>query len=342
MAPFGKIAAFGSATVATAAAASLTWVAMSRGPQKLSGQQPEPPPSSARVIVCAGQDSILRAVDAAVAPMAGCPPGQARVLLTPDDPGAIDPLKVLNADDDAGAKRAPDTPKRSDDRIGELERRLDNLRLSPLFTVVDARDQPIFVVRPKGVLVYNADGVPVTALRATADGGLLKAISSDGALTTAVDASSARAGVRLSEGDAPRLEAGTQISGRYALRILSPDDSGDIVAGIGESRAGTGAVLVADVNGHVRASMTIDDGKGTVSVLNGTGIRVASLSESPSGAGLLRIANAERDVAVKMGVNQDRYGAVMTGPRAGLPYVPSSGLPGSYFFGCSGGDACKN
>jgi len=37
---------------------------------------------------------------------------------------------------------------------------------------------------------------------------------------------------------------------------------------------------------------------------------------------------------VKMGVN-GTYGVVLTGPKAGFPYVPSSGLPGSYMLGCA-------
>ena len=40
-------------------------------------------------------------------------------------------------------------------------------------------------------------------------------------------------------------------------------------------------------------------------------------------------------------VQLDRYGAVLAGPTLGFPYVPASGLPGSYFLGCAGGDRCK-
>jgi hypothetical protein len=43
---------------------------------------------------------------------------------------------------------------------------------------------------------------------------------------------------------------------------------------------------------------------------------------------------------VKFGVNQDRYGVVLAGPVSGFPLVPGSGLPGSYFLGCAGGDKC--
>ena len=39
---------------------------------------------------------------------------------------------------------------------------------------------------------------------------------------------------------------------------------------------------------------------------------------------------------VKMGVAQDRYGIVLTGPKAGFPLIPGSGLPGSYIMGCAG------
>ena len=40
-----------------------------------------------------------------------------------------------------------------------------------------------------------------------------------------------------------------------------------------------------------------------------------------------------------MGTNGNRYGVVMALPQ-GLPYVPKSGLPGSYMLGCAPGPAC--
>ena len=56
---------------------------------------------------------------------------------------------------------------------------------------------------------------------------------------------------------------------------------------------------------------------------------------------MLAIANSAKDPVVKMGVNDNRYGVVLTGPRAGFPLVPRSGLPGSYILGCAGGSSCK-
>jgi len=269
------------------------------------------------------------------------------VPLTPDDLNGVDPLKVLNqgydqsTDAPNGSTRTPDaTP----DAIGALERRLDDLRRSPLFTVVDADGHPIFAVRPAGVLLYNIAGSPVAAFRATGDGGLFRVISSDGTLAALLGASPSRAGVRITEGDLWRIDMGRQPSGGYALKVLSPGSSGDVVAGLGESKATTGALVVGDVNGRVRASMTISDVVGKVSVLNEAGLPVASLTQSHSdsdgGGGLLMLTDAAGTQVVKMGVS-GRYGAVMTGPGAGFPYVPSSGLPGSYFFGCAGGGACK-
>jgi hypothetical protein len=39
-----------------------------------------------------------------------------------------------------------------------------------------------------------------------------------------------------------------------------------------------------------------------------------------------------------MGHNGNRYGIVLAGPVLGLPLVPRSALPGSYFMGCASGD----
>jgi hypothetical protein len=47
---------------------------------------------------------------------------------------------------------------------------------------------------------------------------------------------------------------------------------------------------------------------------------------------------ADGNAAVRMGHNGNRYGIVLAGPVLGLPLVPRSGLPGSYFMGCAGGE----
>ena len=49
---------------------------------------------------------------------------------------------------------------------------------------------------------------------------------------------------------------------------------------------------------------------------------------------MFQIDNAQGNAAIKMGHLDNRYGIVLAGPTLGLPLVPKSGLPGSYFMGC--------
>jgi hypothetical protein len=58
------------------------------------------------------------------------------------------------------------------------------------------------------------------------------------------------------------------------------------------------------------------------------------LTESGNGGGALGLTDANSLAVVKMGVNYNRYGVVMTFP-PGVPYIPSLGLPGSYILGCA-------
>ena len=115
-----------------------------------------------------------------------------------------------------------------------------------------------------------------------------------------------------------------------------PSPASGNIAGIGESRAGTGAIVVGNFSGTVLASLTGSDGKGAVGVSNNSGAAVAALSEGATRGGLLSIGDSASEPMVKMGVAQDRYGIVLTGPRAGFPLIPGSGLPGSYIMGCAG------
>ena len=119
-----------------------------------------------------------------------------------------------------------------------------------------------------------------------------------------------------------------------------PGKSGEPIAGIGESKAGSGALVVGDTQGSKRASMSVGESKGVIAVFNGAGNAIVALGEAVGNTGgALAIGDANSEPRVKMGTNDNRYGVVMTFP-VGLPYVPRSGLPGSYFLGCAGGSAC--
>jgi hypothetical protein len=261
------------------------------------------------------------------------------VFLTPAD-GASSVPEILNPDEGGGPKRSDPQPD-DGDRIGELERRLANLRKSPLFTVIDAHGGPLFAVRPEGILLYNGSGLPLVAVRATDDGGFLRTMSSNGNLSAWLVAVGEQAGVRLTEGSSLRLDLGRRESTLYSLKVRSQKSPNYIIAGIGESQAGSGALIVGDLEGHPKISMTAASGKGEFRIFHDNGSALVSIRESTAGSGLLMIGDENSTPMAKMVVNDDRYGVVLAGPGAGFPLVPRSGLPGSYFLGCAGGGACR-
>ena len=317
MSMLGKIVAVASGMAAAAAVASVA-IVPARRPNRDDPQPSATPPSKSDVKVCVGADGILRAARSGDS----CPTGQ----------------QVKQADD------SPNNPKDDPskrDPIADLERRLANLERSPLFTVVDKKGRPILTVSPEKVVVYNASQQAVAGIRATADGGLFTSQPSDGSRSVSVGASGSNAGVLVLEGGVARVDLGKQRGGNYALKFTTPQASGGTVAAIGESRAGSGALLTGDAAGHLQASITVLNGGGVIGVASDAGATILSLMQSMTGGGMLVAAAASGEPMVKMGVNEDRYGFVLTGPAAGFPLVTGSGLPGSYFLGCAGGTACR-
>ena len=317
MSMLGKIVALASGMAAAAAVASVAIVPRHGARDDL--QSAATPPSQSDVKVCVGPDGVLRAAHTGD----GCPAGQSQ---------------LKQAD---GTTDGPQHDPSKNDPIADLERRLANLERSPLFTVVDKKGHPIFAVSPEKVVVYNASQQAVAGIRATADGGLFTSQPSDGSRSVSVGASGSNAGVRVLEGGVARVDFGKQPGGNYALKFTTPQASGGTVAAIGESRAGSGALLAGDAAGHLQASITVLNGGGVIGVASGAGATILSLMQSMGGGGMLVAAAASGEPMVKMGVNEDRYGFVLTGPAAGFPLVTGSGLPGSYFLGCAGGTACR-
>lgn len=325
-----KLAAFGSVAGGTAAAASLTWVAVTSGPQPGSGKSSTKETKAANdaPIVCAASDSALR-----MAVLGECPAGQRRIALEEAE------TKVLDCKDcDDPWRKKPPSPRPEQDPLAELTLRVDNLKKSPLLTVVD-RGVPIFSVRPGSVMVHTLGGTPLAEMRATDEGGFFVGRSASGGLATFVGGSGANAGLRITEDDMLRTDLGKQDAGNYSLRVTSPGEG--LIAGIGESQAGSGAIIVADQQSRVRASMTVVEGRGVFSINSEGGAGLASLRASQAAAGLLSIGDNGGAEAVKMTVNDNRYGVALAGPKIGFPLVTGSGLPGSYILGCSGGGACR-
>src|SRR4029078_479176 len=135
-----------------------------------------------------------------------------------------------------------------------------------LFTVLDKEGRPIFVVSEDRATVYNAAStvpqspilrrvpderphLPAEAASFGGDGGVFTARATDGRLVTRVGVPNHQPRVWIEEGGLTRLEMGKNApgsSGRYSFKVNAPATPGGAVAGIGESPAGTGVMLVGD------------------------------------------------------------------------------------------------
>jgi hypothetical protein len=227
----------------------------------------------------------------------------------------------------------PNNPRSDGSALGNLEARIRNLENSSYFEVVSQKtEKTIFRVGPGGARFFNQAGKPVAAIGTTEEGGYFIARASNGA-EAAIGTSGRRAGVRILEGGLTRTELGTD-EGPFALRF--PGGNG-LIAGLGESRAGSGALLVGTLPGINAGSITVSDGRALVSLIKG-GTGGVAFAEATIGGGFLEVAMARGQSAVKMGHNGHRYGIVLTGPILGVPYVPRTGIAGSFFMGCASGE----
>jgi hypothetical protein len=328
MALIGKLAALGSAAAATTAAASLTWIALQQPPKPHRATSSRDRNGADDITVCVDSNSILRA-----AGPRGCASGDRRLVVERAE------KKLLVCDDDCDAWGRPTSknpPSPDSDSLAALERRVDKLRVSPMFEVVDTEGNVIFTVAPGRVRLID-DRLTAVQMSATADGGVFTARSRDESRVVTVGTSAEHAGLAIAEDDIERVDLGLQPAGNYALRIMSP--TGAAVAGIGESRGGSGAAVAADTGGRTRASITVDGG-GVFGVFNPGGTAIVSLRQSRAANGFLSVGDASGREVAKMVVNDNRYGVVITGPVVGFPLVTGSGLPGSYILGCARGPSC--
>lgn len=245
------------------------------------------------------------------------------------------------------------------DQLADLERRVGELESGDLFTVVNDRGKKVFSITSANsastATIFNSSEVALAFMGATASGAYFEARAADGSWRATLSADENWAGLRLMErvtenvndqgatrqvtSDVARIELGRRETGNYALRF--PAKSGEPIAGIGESKAGSGAIVVGDPDGKRRAAILVgDDGKGIIGIYNTGGNAILAFGEAVgNGGGALAIGDAKSEPRVKMGTKDNRYGVVMALPQ-GLPYVPKSGLPGSYMLGCAGGSAC--
>jgi hypothetical protein len=321
----GSLRKFIAYTTASVGLASLAaWVAI-----VAMGQGT--PAGNNDVTVCVGPDSVLRLPQAGI-----CPAGNQKLSL----PGpSVQTADAISDSDPLGPSKSAQESD-LDGRLAALEKRIGNLENRALFEVVNKKDDVIFSVRPEQIHLYNKNKALVAAIVGTPEGGQISAGSADGNLSAFLGTYGGHAGLRLKEKGTARLDLLKQEAGNYSLRIPNGDG---VIAGLGESRAGSGALVIGDGLGRPKASMTLENANGSFSVFNDSGAAIGMLSRSASGSGLLVLTDANSYAVVKMGTSPDsRYGVVMTMP-PGFPYVPKSGLPGSYMLGCAanpGGLVC--
>jgi hypothetical protein len=243
-----------------------------------------------------------------------------------EDPWVIGPA---NASGDASGDS-----RLSKSALSDLEKRIRDLENTSYFEVVSQKtEKTIFRVGPGGARFFNEAGVPVAAVGTTDSGGFFTGRSTSGG-EASIAASGRRAGVRIFASGLVRTELGTD-EGPFALRF--PGGKG-LIAGIGEARSGSGAVIVGTVPGVTEGAITVSDARPMVSLTKDAGPGGLAFAEATIGGGFLHVVMAGGQSAVKMGHNGQRYGIVLTGPILGVPYVPRTGIPGSYFVGCASGE----
>lgn len=286
--------------------------------------QDVPTEKPGEVTLCVDDDRILH-----VPPGFGdnCPAGQEKVELEIEDPRLCelcDPLADQQPGDQTG-----------NPAIDDLARRIRELENESYFEVVDKKERPIFQIKPGGARYLNRDGKPVGLLGTPAAGGFLTLQDPVNRLAATISASGANAGVLVNDGFTNRLELATRNGGPHALRLPA---AGGMVAGLGQSRAGSGAIVVGNAGGTTLGSLTTTDGRGMVAI-NANGAKGGvGLLEATIGGGMFELSNAAGMTTVEMGHRSHRFGVVVAGPYFNIPYVPRTGIPGHFFVGCASGE----
>jgi hypothetical protein len=338
--PLKLLAAIGTAGVAISGVAYVAF-----GAQSAPAKDPE-------VVVCDGIDvrdprvppevlekcAKAKAKNPALPPQGSALGGSALVQgrkpcesCAPSDDPFRDPWLIGPASASAAASG---NSRLSTSALADLEARIRNLENTSYFEVVSQKtEKTIFRVGPGGARFFDEAGVAVAAVGTSEAGGFFSGRSASG-VEASIGASGRRAGVRIFDSGLPRTELGTN-EGPYALRF--PGGNG-LIAGLGESRSGSGAVLVGTVPGVTEGAIIVSDGRPMVSLTKGTDPGGMVFAEATIGGGFAHVVMARGESAVKMGHNGHRYGIVLTGPILGVPYVPRTGIAGSYFMGCASGE----
>ena len=284
-----------------------------------------PAAEGAEPVICVGSDTILRGA----APNGRCAAGETTLNLDSEEVPDCDDCNPF--DDGQRLQR-----QQRRDRLSQLEERVEKLERHALLTVVSKDGKPVMKVSPAGARFYNSIPAAVAAIGVSDAGGYFTGRSGTRDVEASIGASSTSVGIRTFEGPLVKLILAGE-KGQYALRIPSLDG---VIAGIGETRPGTGALIIGDRRGRLRTSLTVPSGGGMLGINGRSGHAILAIHPKATGGGMIAIGTAQGDPAVKMGNNYEKYGIVMTGPVLGLPLTMGSGLPGSYILGCAGGPLC--
>jgi hypothetical protein len=269
------------------------------------------------VVVCIAGDGVVHAPTAA----GGCASGQKKVELAAEKDKCLmcPPFEDPPPDDST-----------DNEALNDLERRLDALENAPYFEVVTKNEVPVFRVAPDGVSLFNKSGTPLATFGASQSGGYFAARSATADLEASIAARGATSGFQIREDGLIRMTLSAKDGGGSSLRVSSAKG---VIAGMGESASRPGTLLLGSLDGVVKATISVPDGRGMFHVDKNDQTGGLSLMEQHSGGGMFQL-DAPKGAAVKMGNVDNRYGIVMTGPTLGLALVPKSGLPGSFFLGC--------
>jgi hypothetical protein len=280
--------------------------------------EPSPPLAPDVTKVCIGPDRVVRSPSGDE-----CPPNHKEVPLEEEDSGLCDLCDPFSDPQKASASKD----------LNALEQRLASLERTPFFEVVDARDNPVLRVSADGVRLFSRQGVPLAAIGTTETGGFITTRSTSQQTDVQMGTTGNTGGMRITESGLLRVDL-TAKGERVALRF--PTATG-LIAGLGESNAGTGTMLLGTLPGKTKVKFMVSEARGLLDVSQNE-IGGIVLAEAKVGGGLLDLANKTGASAVRMGHNGHKYGIVLAGPVLGLPLVPKSGLPGSYFMGCASGE----
>lgn len=309
------------------------------------------------VHVCVDSEGVLRLAEQTI-----CPTSQkslyfaqaeasVEVLTEPDPPPPTKVPKPPPAappppEDKAADSGAPDPATAAPDtaRLDGLERRLTALEKSPSmkpltvpnrvpapFEVVDRSGQTIFRVEEDMVFVSHAG--QQRAQIGVGENGANLVLGGPAALKTQLFSFAGEAGFAIEDNGKERVSLGFATKTDTYRLLFRGADGASVVAGIGESVLGTGAVIIGSAEGAVKASMHVEeDGKGAISIRGESGVTIASLTEGANGGGLLEISSASGEPMVQAGVHEGGFGVVRAGP-ASFATGAGLGLPGSFITG---------